>query len=384
MFDKQYQDDCEIWASFNLACLEFLQYERNESNLTNSDNKIEDSKNQKQEEQKESIIFDYCILSSYKTSMISLLLSVYNFKTKCILNIFSLDNLGYANKEAIEDYFNLNFSYYSIGLTRFNDRLSYLKTGILSSYKIIFLNSFLYQNVMYNKNSYDNIGYIFDTKRRDVYLFDNSKDEYLINFKVDDKSKTCSKERIIKYLNLNNNLLENKHIFTYISETNELVEPIINNINSFALTDSLLFVFTNKKEYCTNRFTQLQKEYKNNVIIVDTCELGLKMDLILTSDFLLIDQLNVPLIKNAIKSNTLPIFYNKNDIEIPQLGFINSFSFSTPIKFSKQLFSLLSSDKTSLDSYSKLLTNTKLDEEYALNEYKKMLVEDKRGKISKK
>ena len=360
-YNKEYIDDEIKDAFFCLSVKEYLSYLK-----------------------KHDFVYDFCFLNDCQTSMISLLLSIYNFTTKCIQNVFNF-NLGYANENAITEYFNLNKSYYTCGLTRFNDKVSYLKTGILTSFKTVFFDQYNFDRLLNESEYMDYFGSVLQIKNKDCLCFDDKIALYPthLNFDNSYQAKLDSQSRIKKYINADFDFSKKK-IFTYVCETSYLVDYLKSNINAFYLTNSILFIFTNKKEECKNCFEEVKKYYKDNVFIIDSYEINLRLDLLLSSDFTFIDYLNTPLIKDSIYCRSIPLYFNKYESKVKTLGIVNSFSFSNFLDFSKLLVDCFQIQKDINILNTCCHKNADDYKQEIFSDYFELLDEEMKGKVSKK
>lgn len=110
-----YDDDAERFAFFQLAAMQL----------------IHDLK----------LPFDVIHVHDWQSSMIPLIYHQF-YENKLVRNpkfILTIHNslfIGYTHRNNLYDFFNISTEYYDNGLTRFNDSIGYLKTGIMTADKV--------------------------------------------------------------------------------------------------------------------------------------------------------------------------------------------------------------------------------------------------------
>ena len=134
----------------------------------------------------------------------------------------------------------------------------------------------------------------------------------------------------------------------------------------------------------SNKIFNILSSDKENVFIIDSYEINLRLDLLLSSDFTFIDYLNTPLIKDSIYCRCIPLYFNKYESKVKTLGIVNSFSFSNFLDFSKLLVDCFQIQKNNNILNTCCHKNADDYKQEIFLDYFELLDEEMKGKVSKK
>ena len=158
--------------------------------------------------------FDVVHCNDWQTGVLPLLLSYNKKKIKTFLTIHNPAYQGWAKREDLSNFFNLDLGYYDSGYCRLGDSFNYLKTGIRSADKINTVSKTHAQELIHDHNSFGGLGAIIDWCRHydfsgivnglDVDIWNPQTDSILArNYNVDNYAagKAANKQEILHRLN---------------------------------------------------------------------------------------------------------------------------------------------------------------------------------------
>lgn len=132
--------------------------------------------------------FDVVHCNDWQTAVLPLLLTYNPRKIKTVLTIHNPAFQGWASRNDVNAFFNLNTDYYDSGYVRMGDSFNFLKTGIMASDKINTVSITHAQELMNDHNGFGGIGAIIDwCRHNDFWGIVNGLDTEVWNPKTDKK-----------------------------------------------------------------------------------------------------------------------------------------------------------------------------------------------------
>ena len=106
--------------------------------------------------------YDVVHCNDWQSAVLPLLLSYNPRKIKTFLTIHNPAYQGWAKRNDVSDFFNLDLGYYDSGFCRLGDSFNYLKTGIMSADKINTVSKTHAKELLEDHSGFGGIGAIID------------------------------------------------------------------------------------------------------------------------------------------------------------------------------------------------------------------------------
>lgn len=162
--------------------------------------------------------YDVVHCNDWQTAVLPVLLNYNPKKIKTVLTIHNPAYQGWATRDDLMSYFNLQPGYYDSGYVRLGDSFNYLKTGIMSADKINTVSKTHAQELLHDHTGFGGIGAIIDWCRHydfsgivnglDVDIWNPASDPHLVaNYTYADykEKKAINKRAIFKSLGMDEN-----------------------------------------------------------------------------------------------------------------------------------------------------------------------------------
>lgn len=162
--------------------------------------------------------YDVVHCNDWQTAVLPVLLTYNPKKIKTVLTIHNPAYQGWATRDDLMSYFNLQPGYYDSGYVRLGDSFNYLKTGIMSADKINTVSKTHAEELLHDHSGFGGIGAIIDWCRHfdfsgivnglDIDIWNPATDKHLAaNYTYADyvEKKAINKRAIFKALGMDEN-----------------------------------------------------------------------------------------------------------------------------------------------------------------------------------
>ena len=168
-----YWDDGERFSFFNLAILNFLRT----SNLK----------------------FDICNIHDWQVGIMPMMNNIYyrDIKLRYVYTIHNLAYQGIFPKELMRSCLSIDYSNFNNGLMKFNDCISFMKTGILTANKILTVSN-TYSKEILTEEYGENLNYVLKDRESDLFGVLNGIDYSIYNPNKSDIYFNYSLSNVIK------------------------------------------------------------------------------------------------------------------------------------------------------------------------------------------
>ena len=281
---------------------------------------------------------DVVHLNDWETGMIPLIYKtqysgVLNKEVRFLMTIHNPAYQGICDKKDLYDYFNIPESYFDDGTTRFNDKVNYLKTGIVTCDMLTTVSSThrdelargefahgLENIIALKKSDFVGITNGLDTKHfnpdTDKHIWQNYNIESVI------KSKRINKENLLKELGLENPDLP---LFSIVGRlaSQKGISYLLKHLDEILRFPINLVILGKGEADLENQLVFFDGHYKNLKVIIDYSS-DLAHKLYASSDFLLMPSFYEPCGISqmvAMRYGTLPLCSNVGGLKDTVISF---------------------------------------------------------------
>lgn len=343
LFDRDklygYQDDIFRFSAYSLAVLMYLRHK--------------------------DVSYDVIHCNDWQTGMIPLLVKLNNVGSKTLLTIHNPVFMGFCDKIVLKDYFNIDMAYFYNGTCRFNDSVSFLKSGIMTADKVNTVSRTHAKELTISDESFYGLGSVLRLRQSDFSgivngldkEFDPKIDEFLpikYSYQTLEVGKFEAFKELANILQIKHNYKIKPLVFGVVSRltSQKGIDKIAEAAPLIALSKGILFVVGSGEVFEEDLIKKLKNLYPDNIYFYNGYSDKVAHLVYACSDFFLMPSLFEPCGTSqmiSLKYGTLPIASNAGGLNdtiksYPEENLANGFVYnlSEPFEFSKKICDALS------------------------------------------